>query len=160
MTIPGRGGRDLNEAWRDGAEAYLGLAVARLPEHVHALRAEHQPRAGSIIFMLESQIGYVVAAIRDARRLGARLDGRPPRRAAAFNARDPGAARGHRLDRRLHELVPDRVGQGHEQLAGLHLEYRRRTRFFDAGNYDIYPPEVRAVSAAAGGDRNTVERVR
>jgi cation diffusion facilitator CzcD-associated flavoprotein CzcO len=31
MAIRGRGGLDLDEAWRDGAEAYLGLAVAGFP---------------------------------------------------------------------------------------------------------------------------------
>ncbi len=31
MTIQGRRGRDLNEAWRDGAEAYLGITVHGFP---------------------------------------------------------------------------------------------------------------------------------
>jgi cation diffusion facilitator CzcD-associated flavoprotein CzcO len=31
MTITGRGGRDLREAWRDGAEAYLGISVTGFP---------------------------------------------------------------------------------------------------------------------------------
>ena len=40
----GRDGRRLRDDWRDGAEAYLGLTVAGLPEPVHALRPEHQRR--------------------------------------------------------------------------------------------------------------------
>ena len=31
MTITGRGGRDLRDAWRDGAEAYLGISVTGFP---------------------------------------------------------------------------------------------------------------------------------
>src|SRR5439155_25634238 len=31
MQVRGLDGRDLNEAWREGAEAYLGLAVTGFP---------------------------------------------------------------------------------------------------------------------------------
>ena len=31
MKITGRGGVDLNQVWRDGAEAYLGMTVSGFP---------------------------------------------------------------------------------------------------------------------------------
>jgi hypothetical protein len=31
------------------------------------------------------------------------------------------------------------------------IEYRRAPRFFDPGNYDIYPPQVREKTAETGG---------
>ena len=64
MAIRGRGGRDLNEAWRDGAEAYLGMTVAGFPNMFMLYGPNTNLGAGSIVYMLESQIEYVVEAVR------------------------------------------------------------------------------------------------
>ena len=46
MEIAGAGGRTLAEEWGEVPRAYLGLSVPGLPEHVPALRAQHQRRHG------------------------------------------------------------------------------------------------------------------
>ena len=50
MDVTGLGGRDLNEAWRDGAEAYLGIAVSGLDYQarwfwLEAIRLLYEPPA-------------------------------------------------------------------------------------------------------------------
>lgn len=72
MRITGLGGRELNESWRDGAEAYLGLTVAGFPNMFILYGPNTNLGAGSIIAVLESQIGYVVEAVRALERTGAR----------------------------------------------------------------------------------------
>ena len=72
MEIRGVGGRELNESWRDGAEAYLGLAVAGFPNMLILYGPNTNLGAGSIISVLESQIGYVVEAVRALGRTGSR----------------------------------------------------------------------------------------
>jgi hypothetical protein len=44
VDFVGENGVSLQEAWRDGAEAYRGVCTTGFPELLHALRAEHQPR--------------------------------------------------------------------------------------------------------------------
>ena len=44
IDVTGRGGRRIDDAWADGAQAYLGITDGGLPEPVHALRPEHQQR--------------------------------------------------------------------------------------------------------------------
>ena len=44
MEVTGAGGRTLAEEWAPTPRAYLGMSVPGLPEHVPALRAEHERR--------------------------------------------------------------------------------------------------------------------
>ena len=82
----------------------------------------------SIVDMLESQIRYVLEAIEELRRRGARyLDVRPEVQ-RAYNDEMQERLADRVWDRGLLELVPHRVRQGGQQLAGLTSEYDRRTR--------------------------------
>ena len=71
MSIRGLHGRDLNEAWRNGAEAYLGITVTGFP-HFFMLYGPNTNAPSSIIFMIECQARYIVSAIRTLARRGAR----------------------------------------------------------------------------------------
>ena len=44
IDVVGEDGAPLRDKWSDGAYAYLGMAVAGLPELLHAVRAQHQRR--------------------------------------------------------------------------------------------------------------------
>lgn len=64
MTVTGRGGRDLHEEWRDGAEAHLGMTVNGFPNLFMLYGPNTNLGHNSIIFMLERQIGYVLSCLR------------------------------------------------------------------------------------------------
>jgi len=64
MTIEGRGGRKLEESWREGAEAYLGLTVAGFPNLFLLYGPNTNLGHNSIIFMIECQVRYVVECLR------------------------------------------------------------------------------------------------
>jgi cation diffusion facilitator CzcD-associated flavoprotein CzcO len=64
MTIEGIGGRALHDAWRDGAEAYLGVAVADFPNLFLLYGPNTNLGHNSIIFMIECQVDYVVRCIQ------------------------------------------------------------------------------------------------
>jgi cation diffusion facilitator CzcD-associated flavoprotein CzcO len=83
--IIGRGGVDLNERWREGAEAYLGLTVAGFPNLFLLVGPNTGLGHNSMVFMIESQVRYVMSALRLLRRTQAPLDVRPAVE-AAFNA--------------------------------------------------------------------------
>jgi cation diffusion facilitator CzcD-associated flavoprotein CzcO len=63
LRVVGRGGRTLAEAWRDGAEAYLGMTVSGFP-NFFMLYGPNTNTATSIIFMLETQMAYILKCIR------------------------------------------------------------------------------------------------
>ena len=71
MQIRGLNGCDLNAAWRNGAEAYLGVAVAGFP-NFFMLYGPNTNAPSSIIFMLECQARYIVSALKTLRKKGAR----------------------------------------------------------------------------------------
>jgi len=78
MRLEGPGGRALHDAWKDGAEAYLGITVGGFPNFFMLYGPNTNLGHNSIIFMLECQVAYVMGCLRamDARDL-AWIDVRP-----------------------------------------------------------------------------------
>ncbi|MFI6870337.1 flavin-containing monooxygenase [Nocardia sp. NPDC050406] len=75
MKIRGRGGRNLADAWADGAHAYLGMTVPEFPNLFLVYGPNTNLGVGSIIYMLESQARYIRSAIQAiAERPGSRLE--------------------------------------------------------------------------------------
>jgi cation diffusion facilitator CzcD-associated flavoprotein CzcO len=62
MEIRGRGGMSLRERWKNGAEAYLGMAVSGFPNLFVVYGPNTNLGAGSIIYMLERQTRYIAQA--------------------------------------------------------------------------------------------------
>jgi cation diffusion facilitator CzcD-associated flavoprotein CzcO len=77
MEIRGREGVELNEAWREGANAYLGMTVAGFPNLFIMYGPNTNLGSGSIIFQLESQMTYILDAVRKLQSRGGRLSVRP-----------------------------------------------------------------------------------
>ncbi len=76
MRVAGTGGRTLADAWRDGAEAYLGITVAGFP-NFFMMYGPNTNTVTSIVFMLENQARYIVSAARRLARTGGTMDLRP-----------------------------------------------------------------------------------
>src|SRR6202000_1724179 len=67
MEIRGRGGRGLNEAWANGAEAWLGITVPGFPNFFMLYGPNTNLGHNSIVFMLESQVAHVMRCLRRLR---------------------------------------------------------------------------------------------
>jgi cation diffusion facilitator CzcD-associated flavoprotein CzcO len=136
FEVRGRGGRELNEVWRSGPEAYLGTAVAGFPNLFLLVGPNTGLGHSSMVFMIESQITYVLSALQtmSAERLRS-VDVRPEVQ-ARYNAR---------LQRRLEGTVwasgclswyLTRTGKNTTLWPGFTFEFRLRTRRFDANAYE------------------------
>jgi cation diffusion facilitator CzcD-associated flavoprotein CzcO len=68
MRITGLGGRELNDAWRGGAEAYLGMTVAGFPNCFLLYGPNTNLGSNSIVFMIECQVRYVLRCLDELRR--------------------------------------------------------------------------------------------
>ena len=81
LDVRGRGGQHIDDAWKDGATAYLGITTAGFPN----LFMLYGPNTnnGSILSMIESQVDYVLGWIERIReRELAWIDVRPEPMAA------------------------------------------------------------------------------
>jgi cation diffusion facilitator CzcD-associated flavoprotein CzcO len=67
MKIRGRHGQRLDEVWKNGAEAFLGLTVSGFPNFFMQYGPNTNIGGGSIIYMLEAQSRYVVQCIERLR---------------------------------------------------------------------------------------------
>ncbi len=136
MRVAGLDGRALDDAWRDGPRAYLGLAVAGFPNFFLMYGPNTNVGSGSVVHMLESQIAYIVQAVRalhDPEVLYMDV------REGVLSAFD------ERLQHRLGGTVWNVGGcnswylQGGTRNAsnwpGSMLDYRRRTRSLDPSDY-------------------------
>lgn len=78
IRIRGRDGELLSRHWKDGARAYLGMAVPGFPNMFMVYGPYTNPGAGSAIYMLECQARYIRRAIDALARAPHRtLDVRP-----------------------------------------------------------------------------------
>jgi cation diffusion facilitator CzcD-associated flavoprotein CzcO/acetyl esterase/lipase len=147
IRIRGVGGRSLDDAWREGAEAYLGLSVAGFPNLFILYGPNTNLGSGSIVHMLESQMSWVLGALQElTRRPGACLDVRE----SAQDAFD------REMQERLRTSVwqsgctswyRTRSGRVVNNWPGLMSEYRRRTRRFDTAAYRAVAPEPAGTAA-------------
>jgi len=63
LRILGRGGIDLNDTWREGAEAYYGITVTGYPNLFLLVGPNTGLGHNSIVFMIEAQVNYVMRCL-------------------------------------------------------------------------------------------------
>lgn len=63
MRIEGLGGRTLDDTWKEGAEAYLGMTVPGFPNFFMMYGPNTNLGHNSILFMLECQANYVLRCL-------------------------------------------------------------------------------------------------
>jgi len=135
MRVTGRNGLDLQTAWKGGAHAYLGIAVAGFPNLFLLYGPNTNLGHNSIIYMLEAQIRYVLDAVEKlSERPGARLEVKAERE-TRFN---------DGLQQRLAKTVWasgcgswyfDRSGKNTVNWPDFTFVYRARTRAVDLDDY-------------------------
>lgn len=70
LNVIGEQGVTLREVWRDGAHAYLGMAVPGFPNFFMLYGPNTNVGSNSVIFILEAQARYIVRALKYLRRGG------------------------------------------------------------------------------------------
>lgn len=136
IKVTGLGGADVNDVWRDGPAAYLGMNVPGFPNFFLMYGPNTNFGGGSIIYILESQARYIVDAVRQLDRADATYLDIKPEVYDEFSAE---------VQRRLSKSVwatggctswyVDGKGKVTNNWPGLMSEYRRRTRRIDLDKY-------------------------
>lgn len=137
VDAKGIGGASLNEKWKDGSEAYQGVATAGFPNLFFLVGPFTGPGHTSVIAYAESQIDYVIQAIelRNARSLKA-ISVKPEVEKKFVNTMDfrsehtvwkSGCASWY--------LSPN--GRNNTLYPGLNAEYRVRMARFNPSDYEL-----------------------
>ncbi|HYF23247.1 MAG TPA: NAD(P)/FAD-dependent oxidoreductase [Caulobacteraceae bacterium] len=139
LEVVGRDGLRLKEAWRDGLSAHLGITVAGFPNWFLLMGPHTGLGHNSMVYMIESQIRYVMSALQALdRRAAAALEVTPSAQ-AAFAAE---------MDRKLKGTVwmsgcgswyLDRQGRNTTVWPDYTFRYRARTRAIDPGDFRFLP---------------------
>ena len=149
--VYGRDGRSLSEGWQGSPQAYLGTTVAGFPNFFILLGPNTGLGHTSVVLMAESQVSYVLDALRTMRE----------RRAAAVEVRaEAQAAYNAGVQSRMSGTVwnsggckswyIDATGKNSTIWPGTTWSFRRRTRRFDPEHYVLHAPARQRVEAAAG----------
>ena len=136
MAIRGRGGRSLNDAWSQGARAWLGITVPGFPNFFMLYGPNTNLGHNSIVFMLESQVAHVMRCLRKLR----------DARAATIEVETPAFERYNaRLQQRSGQTVfagctswyVDAQGRHTVNWPGFTTTYRWLTRYAGLGAYAV-----------------------
>jgi cation diffusion facilitator CzcD-associated flavoprotein CzcO len=149
----GTGGRDITDAWANGLEAYKGTTVAGFPN----LFIIAGPNTGlghtSMVFMIESQIAYVLDALDRMRKNGwASVDVKPEVQ-AAYNADLQNKHTGAVWASGCRSWYLDARGRNTTLWPGFTFVFRRQTAHFDEQAYVIGKVAGSLDSRASAGPR-------
>jgi cation diffusion facilitator CzcD-associated flavoprotein CzcO len=64
LRVIGRGGADLTEVWRNGAETLLGMTVTGFPNFFMLVGPNTFLAHNSVVFMIEAQVHYIIKALQ------------------------------------------------------------------------------------------------
>ncbi len=141
--IWGSGGVRLADHWAETAAAYLGTSVAGFPNLFFIVGPNTGLGHTSMVFMIESQVAYILDALRAIDRDGASVIAVRPEVQDAYN---------DELQERLATTVwntggcsswyLDARGRNTSLWPTFTFVFRRRTRRFDPADYVVQPPRA------------------
>jgi cation diffusion facilitator CzcD-associated flavoprotein CzcO len=138
VQVQGRDKRSLNEEWASAPSAYLGIMASGFPNLFFCMGPHTGLGHNSMIYMIESQVSFILKALQHAERTGARaLDVQPAAqmafdRSVAERLKPTVWAQGGchswymTADGRIPTLWPD-----------FTFRYRRLTQRLDAGAFEL-----------------------
>ncbi len=136
MQIKGLNGIDLNQAWRDGAEAYKGISVSGFPNLFLLYGPNTNLGHNSILYMLESQFAYVLKCLQALQQQRLRTMDVKPQVQQRFNQHLQQAIRHSIWDQGCTSWYKNAVGKNTNNWPGFTFTYRQQTRRLELADYD------------------------
>ncbi|WP_278262432.1 NAD(P)/FAD-dependent oxidoreductase [Nocardia sp. AG03] len=136
--ITGRDGRSIADLYAERPQTYLGAALAGFPNFFCTLGPFGAAGNQSAIYMIESQIAYIVDALRTLRATGRhRVEVRERAQEAFVAEMRTRSADTVWLTGGCESYYTTAEGGNAGLYPNWSFEYRRRTRRFDAANYEV-----------------------
>jgi cation diffusion facilitator CzcD-associated flavoprotein CzcO len=138
LSIVGRDGADLGQLWRDqGLEAYLGTAVAGFPNLFILVGPNTGLGHNSIVYMIESQVHYVLEAMKAMRARDAAYVDVKPDAQARFNYDIQAQLDGSVWSSGCASWYLDASGKNRTLWPGFTFKFRAATDEFRAEDYEL-----------------------
>jgi cyclohexanone monooxygenase len=156
IDVAGEEAVSLKDTWRDGAYAYLGMAVPRFPNFFMLYGPNTNVGSNSVIFMLEAQAHYVVRALKYMRRRQKSYVSVRPESMTSFLAKIDEWMQGTVWLTRCSNYFRAANGRVVTQWPRSARAFWGMTRWFRSADYTFEPPSTRAntqmdANTAAGG---------
>ena len=136
MQIKGLGGVELNQAWRDGAEAYKGISVNGFPNLFLLYGPNTNLGHNSILYMLESQFAYVLNCLDALQQQGLRYMDVKPQVQQRFNQHLQQVIRHSIWEQGCTSWYKNAAGKNTNNWPGFTFTYRQQTRHLELADYD------------------------
>ncbi len=135
--VRGRGGVTLAEAAGDSPRAYLGTAMPGFPNVFRIIGPNTGLGHNSMVYMIESQLEYVMDAIHTIDERGIETVEVRPEVVEAFNEEVQELHRGTVWSSGCSSWYLDASGRNTTLWPDFTFRFRQRTRHFDADNYEL-----------------------
>jgi cation diffusion facilitator CzcD-associated flavoprotein CzcO len=136
--IRGRDGRTLAEHWETSMQAYLGTTVAGFPNFLVMTGPNTGLGHNSMVFMIESQLSYVLDCLRVLRECGAETFEVRPDVVERYNAELAKQMEGTVWTAgHCQSWYLDDTGRNTTLWPSFSYSFRRRTRRFDPESYEL-----------------------
>ncbi len=150
MSVTGLAGRRLEDAWANGAEAYLGISVTGFPNFFMLYGPNTNLGGNSIIYMLEGQISYALTAIRALEADGLDWIDVRPEVQSEFSAWVQRTSRTSVWESGCHSWYTTASGRNTNNWPDHTFLYRYRVRHFDLSRYRVMPGRQAPAATDAG----------
>ena len=147
--IRGRDGVSLAELWKGSPNAHLGSTIAGFPNLFMLLGPNTGLGHGSMVYMIESQIAYLLDALRAMREHGAEAIELRPEVGASYNASIDKRMRGTVWNSGCSSWYIDPTGRNVALWPDWTWRFRRRTSRFEPNEHSLRPGVAAKVSATA-----------
>src|SRR5207302_11350595 len=141
--VHGHDGQALADRWlAEGASAYLGATVSGFPNLFLLIGPNTGLGHNSMIYMIESQITYILDCLRTMDRQNLRAVEVRPETQEVFKTEMLQRMQGTVWTSGCSSWYLDARGHNTTLWPGFTFEFRRRTRHFDPQHYDLIPQQA------------------
>jgi cation diffusion facilitator CzcD-associated flavoprotein CzcO len=135
--VRGRDGQLLDEAWAGSPRAHLGSTVPGFPNLFMLLGPNTGLGHSSMVYMIESQVAYVLDALRTMERSGAATVEVRPEAVASYNEAIEEQLDGTVWNTGCASWYLDDTGRNATLWPDWTWRFRQRTASFDADSYEL-----------------------
>lgn len=146
MRVTGLSGIDLNQAWRDGAQAYKGISVSGFPNLFMLYGPNTNLAHSSIVFMLESQVRYVMQCVGSLQAPGLHFMNVKASRQKAFSDMVQRQLKHSVWEAGCTSWYKTATGKNTINWPGFTFTYRRMASKLDLRDYELHPAPGRLVA--------------
>jgi cation diffusion facilitator CzcD-associated flavoprotein CzcO len=145
--VRGRGGQTLDEAWQGSPRAHLGSTVSGFPNLFMLLGPNTGLGHSSMVYMIESQIAYVLSALKTMKREKADTVEVRGGAVASYNQAIDALLDGTVWNTGCASWYLDDTGRNATLWPDWTWRFRQRTARFDVANYELSQSPARDVDA-------------